>query len=354
MEQLAMFAGEIEIKRPAKKYEKEKVIETILKRIETAQKKCDNISTEVSGNYTPKRGREAEGRRRDKERLEMFIYALTRILSEWQNDTIPEELKAIRSVQEIEMLKGGKYPSPPGPEVPEDGWYREVYPKRVKRYNKLGIYSDEDYEKVMLILLPYMEVPKSIEEIKAAKVRDAINEVRGMKIPGFFPTPDELIDYMIDCAGLEEHHKILEPSAGIGSIPDRLAELGYNNKVFCVEINYRLHQILIEKGYWAMQGNILELDVMDSGRADRIFMNPPFEKQQDIDHVTHCFNNFLQEGGTLISVMSTSVRSNSNKKAQAFRDFVDEHGWFIELEPGQFKGSFNNTAVSTCLVKLMK
>ena len=85
---------------------------------------------------------------------------------------------------------------------------------------------------------------------------------------------------------------------------------------------------------------------------DYVIMNPPFEKKQDIDHVTHLFNNALARHGRLVSVMSAGVMHNSDKKTVAFREFVNDNGYFQELPAGSFKES--GTGINTVLCILDK
>jgi hypothetical protein len=98
------------------------------------------------------------------------------------------------------------------------------------------------------------------------------------------------------------------------------------------------------------QGDFLE---MIPGNFDHVVMNPPFEKLADIDHIRHAWD-FLKPGGTLVSVASASVAFNSTKKAQAFREFVDDCGEIIPLPEGAFKQSDRPTNVNTVLVVLEK
>ena len=67
------------------------------------------------------------------------------------------------------------------------------------------------------------------------------------------------------------------------------------------EINFSLREALNKKGH-----NLTEETncLGHHGKYDRILMNPPFEKLQDIDHVRHCFDQ-LKEGGVLVAVMAT-------------------------------------------------
>ena len=113
--------------------------------------------------------------------------------------------------------------------------------------------------------------------------------------------------------------------------------------------------ILDEKGY-INKGDFFEYAdccINNGGRFDRIIMNPPFEKQADIDHVTKAFE-LLADGGILVAIMSNGVTFRNNKKTVAFREnILDKHAALIEDNPeGAFKSS--GTMVNTIMVKLVK
>jgi hypothetical protein len=81
------------------------------------------------------------------------------------------------------------------------------------------------------------------------------------------------------------------------------------------------------------------------------FMNPPFTKQQDIDHVAHAYS-LLRQGGKLVAVISSAFTFRENRKSVEFRELVRQHGHFEHLPLGTFKDS--GTEVATVLVTLFK
>jgi len=341
-----------EEKAPKPKYDKEKIIAGLEKKLEAVRKKAESISTDIHGNYTRKRAGEAEHRAKEKQRQEIWAKTIEVIIEKWRDDTLPEELKTIRSVSDLELISWSKFPEPPTEE--DFDWVKEQYPSKIKKFTSLGITSYEQQRNISLELDRYGVITRSLEEENKINLNNKIKEFRGMKIPGFFPTPDGLIDMMIDHAELEDGLSCLEPSAGLGNIPDRVKEKGYDCHWQCIERHYSLAEILTLKGYNSICGDILEVTFDGNKTWDRIIMNPPFEKGQDIDHVSHCYNNFLAYGGILISIMSSGVRSNAQNKFVEFRDFVDHHGDFYDVPAGFFKDSFNPTGVSVCICVLRK
>lgn len=173
---------------------------------------------------------------------------------------------------------------------------------------------------------------------------------------GYFPTPPEIIDKMIGLANLERGQLILEPSAGQGHIADRICSTLNlrTNEIFICEILSENKHILNEKGYVCEDLEFIEfarecnkLDVT----FDRIIMNPPFERQSDIDHVTTAFN-LLAPDGILVAIMSSGVTFRENKKTVEFCEkILEPHCIHLEHLPnGAFKKS--GTMVNTILLRL--
>ena len=162
---------------------------------------------------------------------------------------------------------------------------------------------------------------------------------------GWFPTPRAVVEMMIkrvDPAG-----KILEPSAGEGAIADVLIENGASiEDIQCVEINEQRAETLRRKGYYVTRGDFMQFSPVIQ-KFDRVYMNPPFENGQDIDHVRHAFD-LLKPGGRLASVMSEGPFFRSDNKATEFRDWLDGVGYSMQLPKDAFKSS--GTTISTRLV----
>ncbi len=88
---------------------------------------------------------------------------------------------------------------------------------------------------------------------------------------------------------------------------------------------------------------------------DRILMNAPYEKGQDIDHVMHCYR-FLADGGRLVALMSAGSMYRSDKKAIAFQEFLQQSGATVEKLDQQDYGKDHGrvTGFSTVLVTIDK
>jgi len=137
----------------------------------------------------------------------------------------------------------------------------------------------------------------------------------------------------------------------MGDIADALVEKAGKENVDTAEISSSLKRYLELKGY-TPKPDFLEM----TGQYDRIVMNPPFEKFQDIDHVRKAYD-MLKPGGKLVAIMGEGSFFRTDKKAQEFRDWLDETGGTNEkLESGAFTGkeAFRQTGVASRIVEIEK
>lgn len=162
----------------------------------------------------------------------------------------------------------------------------------------------------------------------------------------FFPTPTSLAEVMVTLADIQPTDVLLEPSAGKGHIADCFPK---ENEKILIELNEQNVAALKEKGYDVQMGDFLETKEIV---VDKIIMNPPFTKQQDIDHILHAFS-CLKDGGKLVSVVSESPFFRTNHKSKMFRDFLTElDAEVIKLPEATFKDS--GTMVNTRMITVRK
>jgi SAM-dependent methyltransferase len=169
---------------------------------------------------------------------------------------------------------------------------------------------------------------------------------------GYFPTPQPIVEKLIQFADIEPGQSVLEPSAGRGAITKELYHRGAN--VFACELLPDNRKALLEDGMPSIdlfaEPDFMKLETMEF--FDRVVMNPPFERQQDVDHVLKAYS-MLKVGGVLVSVMSAGVKFREDRKAKGFRDFLESVGGdIIPLPEGSFKESGTN--VNTCIVVMPK
>lgn len=161
-----------------------------------------------------------------------------------------------------------------------------------------------------------------------------------------FFTPPDLAKRVVETAEVAGC-SVLEPSAGKGALAVECWLAGATT-VDCIERNSEHEKQLTSCGF----GDVFVTDFLsvlppdlDKEPYDRIVMNPPFTKNQDIAHVTHALK-WLAPGGILVAIML----DNQTRKGFAA---LEEYDPGIEgIARGAFKES--GTDAPTMLVKIEK
>lgn len=155
----------------------------------------------------------------------------------------------------------------------------------------------------------------------------------------FFPTPESLVDEMSVWVAPFDGCDLLEPSAGHGHLlhafkrASMFSDMEFN--IECCEL-LEIHQdILAAQGYMVVHDDFMTYQ--PEKQYDRILANPPFKRNQDIDHIRHMFE-LLKPGGRLVSLSGTSWTFGSQKKQRAFRDWLEETDYDrYDYDQGVFK-----------------
>lgn len=156
-----------------------------------------------------------------------------------------------------------------------------------------------------------------------------------------FYTPDDLAKQVIDMALIYPGMTVLEPSAGVGA----LAKLAFkkSGQVSCVEMNPEAAKTLSILGFAPAITDFLSMDP-DVNRFDRVVMNPPFTRGQDIKHILHALK-FLKPNGLLVAICA-----NGPKQQEKLKPIVEASGGqWKELPSCSFKeaGTNVNTVILT-------
>ena len=235
----------------------------------------------------------------------------------------------------------------------DPGWLYQQNMEDIKRLQRMGITSDEHLRSAIREL----ETVRSTEGVKTPKERK-LDDLRfkikqGVKqFNDFFPTPEDIVNRVMELADIRPGMKTLEPNAGMGHIAKKLQGIAGKDNVDLVEMSSQLVDYLKTAGHKVTQSDFLKFG--EKGTYERIVMNPPFSKDQDIDHVMHAFD-LLKPGGKMTAIMSNMAGLRTNKKNRAFSQWLDEVGAHVEdLEAGAFKSSFNPTSVNTKVVVIEK
>lgn len=194
---------------------------------------------------------------------------------------------------------------------------------------------------------------------------------------GFFPTPDAAADKLLSCISLmpkasDPQLRILEPSAGTGNLARRCVsrisdldnwsggreryakEYRFDNLVDCIEVQPHLAHELEAAGIYnrVTCADFLEVRPDPDKLYDRVVMNPPFDRERDIDHVVHALD-FLKPEGCLVAIMSAGTEFRETRKSIAFRELMQKlNASWIDLPPGSFAEV--GTYVNTLIIKVWK
>lgn len=184
----------------------------------------------------------------------------------------------------------------------------------------------------------YMDVAKSLELIggkwKGGKVMGfqfqtdptsllkqiANGEKRNLKKEfQFFETPASLADEMVTYADIRPEDWVLEPSAGQGAIIKAIHRKHPGKMVNYFELMDVNRHILST----IPNSNFCGDDFMMPANKtwDKIIANPPFSKNQDIDHIRRMYY-VLKPKGRIVTIASTHWMYSNNKKEKLFKDWL--------------------------------
>jgi phospholipid N-methyltransferase len=160
----------------------------------------------------------------------------------------------------------------------------------------------------------------------------------------------EIADRLVKLADIEDDNMILEPSAGQGAIIEAILRKHPNANIGAIELMEVNSIILKKKGFTHLCGDFLQQPAIEF--YDRIIANPPFSKNQDIDHVLHMYK-CLTPGGILVSIMSEHWIKSNNRKEKDFKQWLLDQDYHTDIiNRGEFKGS--GTMVGCIIVKIRK
>lgn len=169
---------------------------------------------------------------------------------------------------------------------------------------------------------------------------------------GFFPTPPALVARLLELAEIAPGMRVLEPSAGHGAIADAIYDLT-GERPRLVELLPANCDVLRAKGYGDVlgAGDFLGVPADAWLPFDRIVMNPPFARQQDLAHVRHAWE-LLAPGGRLVAIMALGFTFRQDRNSASFRTRVCCYGRWERNAPDAFRSS--GTDVQTVTVVLDK
>lgn len=157
----------------------------------------------------------------------------------------------------------------------------------------------------------------------------------------FFATPEnkaiEAAEKIRKTLGTLQGKRILEPSAGTGALANVVREMGAD--VVVIEA-WSVNAIKLRAlGYEVIETDFLSVTPEQIGTFDAVLANPPFTRNQDIQHVMHMLQ-FVRPGGALSVIMSTSWLEGKTKAHSQFKEFLATQDVTVTgIEAGAFKES---------------
>lgn len=188
---------------------------------------------------------------------------------------------------------------------------------------------------VMPELKMYIPPVKNEFELMKESLKTGIKTVTANQL---FPTPDNIVQKMVEYCDIKPGHDILEPSAGTGNILKALPCVRPNGTVTAIEKVFDLKPYIEP---YADNIFIEDFLTWKGNSFDRIIMNPPFENGVDIKHIRHAMT-FLADGGILVALCA-----NGPRQREEFKDLAD---YFEDLPEGSFKNQGTNVNVALIVI----
>ena len=121
----------------------------------------------------------------------------------------------------------------------------------------------------------------------------------------YYPTPQKVVDIVLDNLYHLEGVRVLEPSCGDGRFLDGLVKR--KARVYGIEVDAMRAVLSRAKGHSVLIANFLE--VAPQPIYERVVMNPPFYGKHYAQHVLHAFE-FLKPGGMLTAILPVTARDH--------------------------------------------
>jgi hypothetical protein len=170
----------------------------------------------------------------------------------------------------------------------------------------------------------------------------------------FFGTPKAVATMMVGNLNgfYSSKSKFLEPSAGQGALVDAFRSAfpdHDDSRKTLVELMPMNCSILQKKNYGCklLEQDFLTMDTKEDYNI--ILANPPFTKNQDIDHIRKMYDVLNPCDGIMVTLCSPHFMYASGKKETAFKEWLKQKKAQLSIIPaGAFKESGTN--IETILI----
>lgn len=167
----------------------------------------------------------------------------------------------------------------------------------------------------------------------------------------FFETPPDVADWLVMLAGgISDDDILLEPSAGRGGLIKSIHRSNPSVIVDCYELMPENREFLQKMENVRILGD--DFTKGEHSLYSKIIANPPFSKNQDINHVRMMYEH-LKKGGTLAAITSKHWELSEEKKCVDFREWISSvNGEVFDIPQGAFKSS--GTSIETRAIIIRK
>ena len=178
---------------------------------------------------------------------------------------------------------------------------------------------------------------------------------------GFYPTPANLANKMLDDIHWTYVNSILEPSAGKGDLAEAINRKwktyrgsnryyhddGKNADIDCIEVDQNLRAILKDKGFRVVHDDFLTYKTQK--KYSLIVMNPPFDA--GAKHILRALQ-MLHDGGQLIALCNAETLKNpcTNERDLLVRRLMEGNAEIEYLQDG-FTQAERKTDVEIAMIR---
>lgn len=215
---------------------------------------------------------------------------------------------------------------------------------------KLGLQNDDEFswrldsfkrfERMGLVHLPILRhaLREFIAHVAAPnqpdKLTQMVRDLVGVKIGGYYPTPAHVADHMVRIVNPMTNETGVETSAGSGNLIDAILRHDSSATIDYYESSSQLREVTTFKYRDNLNVNCVGCDGERVGKDERpddgydyAIINPPFERSQDVVHVSRTYNA-LKSGGRMAAIVSASRAAEGT----AFMMWLEEKGGYVDME----------------------
>lgn len=174
----------------------------------------------------------------------------------------------------------------------------------------------------------------------------------------FYPTPEQVIEKMLEGVKFDTVQSVLEPSAGKGDLAEGIKKIferktysrwgGRDLDMDCVELQPELQMILKGKGYRVVHNDFLTYSTYK--RYDLIISNPPFS--QGAKHLLKMLDMQENGGGVICLLNAETLKNPYTAERKVLAKRLQDLDAEIEYIEDAFKGAERKTDVEIALVKV--